>query len=140
MNRPRSSFAIKAEVNDLSADTFSFMAQKSMYGGKHVATGDRIFIFASENEGGSGLFARGIVTSHEDVPRTAAARQTPRVTITIKRTGTSRSPLGRAELRAARGGSGDDPEVELDFKLYRQATNKIIGLSDGAGEFLNQLF
>ena len=45
-------FAIKIEVKDLSAETFAFIAQKTMYGGKHVTNGDTIFVFASENEGG----------------------------------------------------------------------------------------
>ena len=54
-------FAIKAEVNDSEAQTFAFTAQKTMYGGKHIAKGDTIFVFASENEGGSGLIASGIV-------------------------------------------------------------------------------
>lgn len=44
-------FAIKAEVCDLRAKTFAFTAQKTMYGGKHVASGDTVFVFASENEG-----------------------------------------------------------------------------------------
>src|SRR5437763_1668413 len=47
-------FAIKAEVSDPSAETFAFNAQKTMYGGKHIAKGDTIFVFASENEGGQG--------------------------------------------------------------------------------------
>jgi len=34
-----------------------------MYGGKHIAVGDKVFVFASENEGGRGLIARGVVTS-----------------------------------------------------------------------------
>src|SRR4051812_43169000 len=50
-------FAIKAEVVDPQAKTFSFDRQKTMYGGRKVATGDRLFIFASENEGGPGLVA-----------------------------------------------------------------------------------
>jgi len=45
-------FAIKAEVSDLRAETFGFSAQKTMYGGKHIAKGDTIFVFASENESG----------------------------------------------------------------------------------------
>lgn len=45
-----------------------------MYGGKHIAQGDTIFIFASENEGGPGLVAAGIVTSAEATPKT---RQPP---------------------------------------------------------------
>ena len=58
-------FAIKAEVRDPRAKTFAFVAQKTMYGGKHIAEGDTIFVFASENEGGQGLIARGVVMSAE---------------------------------------------------------------------------
>ncbi len=49
-------FAIKAEVSDPWAETFAFSAQKTMYGGKHIAKGDTIFVFASENEGGPGAW------------------------------------------------------------------------------------
>jgi len=56
-------FAIKAAVSNPSAQTFGFSAQKTMYGGKHIAKGDAIFVFASENEGGPGLIASGVVTS-----------------------------------------------------------------------------
>ena len=51
-------FAIKAEVRDLRASAFAFTSQKTMYGGKRIAKGDTVFIFASENEGGHGLIAR----------------------------------------------------------------------------------
>ena len=34
--------------------TFAFTAQKTMYGGKLIAEGDEVFVFASENEGGQG--------------------------------------------------------------------------------------
>ena len=53
-------FAIKAKVTDLVAETFAFSAQKTMYGGKRIAKGDTIFVFASENEGGPGLIASGV--------------------------------------------------------------------------------
>jgi hypothetical protein len=53
-------FAIKAEVIDPSAKSFAFSAQKTMYGGKHIARGDTIFVFASENERGQGLIASGV--------------------------------------------------------------------------------
>ena len=56
-------FAIKTSVCDPGAKRFVFSAQKTMYGGKHIAKGDTIFIFASENEGGPGLIVSGIVTS-----------------------------------------------------------------------------
>ena len=73
-------FAIKAKVTDLFAETFAFNAQKTMYGGKRVAKGDAVFVFASENEGGPGLIASGIVTSSKSIPnKRGIARQTPRV-------------------------------------------------------------
>ena len=79
-------FAIKTEVSDPKAEAFAFRLQKTMYGGKHIAKGDVIFVFASENEGGPGLVASGIVTLAEATPRKpGVARQTPRVSITIKR-------------------------------------------------------
>jgi hypothetical protein len=64
-------FAIKAEVSNPWAETFAFSAQKTMYGGKHIAKGDRIFVFASENEGGAGLVASSIVTSTKTIARNA---------------------------------------------------------------------
>src|SRR5437867_5240305 len=92
-------FAIKAEVSDPWAEAFAFSEQKTMYGGKHIAKGDTIFVFASENEGGSGLVASGIVTSAEGLPKRGIARQTPRVSITIKRVALATRPLGRRELK-----------------------------------------
>ena len=62
-------FAIKAEVGDPWAETFAFSAQKTMYGGKHIAKGDTIFVFASENEGGAGLIASGVVTSAQAIAK-----------------------------------------------------------------------
>jgi hypothetical protein len=134
-------FAIKAEVHDPAARTFAFRAQKTMYGGKRVARGDRIFVFASENEGGRGLIAEGVVTSARAVPRkSGAARQTPRVSITVRRTAPARRRLGRNELRPFSEWADGRPETELNFKFYRQATNKIVGLSDGAAAFLRRFF
>jgi hypothetical protein len=89
-------FAIKAAVRDPQAETFVFTAQKTMYGGKQIAEGDVIFVFASENEGGAGLIARGVVTAAEAVARKPdLARQTPRVSVSIRRTATAKRPLGR---------------------------------------------
>lgn len=50
-------FAIKAEVPDPQATTFAFTEQKTMDGGRHIAEGDTVFVFASENEGGQGSAA-----------------------------------------------------------------------------------
>ena len=132
---------IKAEVNDSFAKTFTFSAQKTMYGGKHIAKDDKIFVFASENQGGPGLIASGVVTSTKPIAKkTGIARQTPRVSITVRRTAIAKRHLGRSELKRFSDWNDGRPETELNFKLYRQATNKIIGISDGAARFLNKLF
>jgi hypothetical protein len=134
-------FAIKAEVRDPRAKSFTFTAQKTMYGGKHIAEGDTIFIFASENEGGPGLVARGVVASAEAVAkRPGIERQTPRVSVTVKRTALAKRPMGRSELKPFKDWDDGRPETELNFKFYRQATNKIVGISDEAAAFLDACF
>ena len=134
-------FAIKAEVGNPRAKTFSFTAQKTMYGGKRIAEGDTVFVFASENEGGQGLVARGVVTSAEAIARKRGiARQTPRVSVTVRRTALARRPLGRSELKKFRDWDDGQPQTELNFKFYRQATNKIVGVSDEAAAFLARFF
>ena len=134
-------FAIKAEVSNPKAATFAFTAQKTMYGGKHIAKSDTIFVFASENEGGPGLIASGVVTSAEAIPRKRGiARQTPRVSITIRRTALAKRRVGRSELKLFSDWNNGRPETELNFKFYRQATNKIVGISDEAATFLDGFF
>jgi hypothetical protein len=134
-------FVIKAEIRDPRAKTFAFAAQKTMYGGKHIAAGDTIFMLASENEGGQGLIARGVVTSAEATARKrGVARQTPRVSVTVRRTGLAKRPLGRSELRRFTDWNDGQPATELNFKFYRQATNKIGGISDDAAAFLDGFF
>lgn len=134
-------FAIKAEVRDPAAKSFAFTAQKTMYGGKGIAEDDTIFIFASENEGGRGLVARGVVTAAKPIPRKPGIeRQTPRVSIVVKRVALAKRPLGRAELKPFADWKDRRPEAELNFKFYRQATNKIIGISDEAADFLATFF
>jgi len=128
-------------VSEARAKTFSFCAQKTMYGGKRIASGDTIFLFASENEGGSGLIASGVVTSAEATPRKRGiARQTPRVSITVTRTALAKRRLGRSQLKPFADWNDGRPETELNFKFYRQATNKIVGISDRAAAFLHGFF
>jgi len=130
-------YAIKAEVGNPGAATFEFRAQKTMYGGKRIAEGDTIFVFASENEGGPGLIASGVVTSAKAIAREAGVvRQTPRVSIAIRCTAHAKRRLGRSELKPFSNWNDGRPETELNFKFYRQATNKIVGISDQAATFL----
>jgi hypothetical protein len=134
-------FAIKAQVADPLAETFVFHAQKTMYGGKHVAEGDTVFVFASENEGGRGLIARGVVTAAEPVAkRPGVDRQTPRVSLAVRRIDMAKRPLGRGELKPFASWTDGQPQTELNFKFYRQATNKIVGISDEAAAFLEGFF
>ena len=51
-------FAVKAKVTDVSAKTFAFRAQKTMYGGKQITKGDSIFVFASYDQRALFCFAR----------------------------------------------------------------------------------
>jgi hypothetical protein len=134
-------FAIKAEVRDPRAMTFKFSAQKTMYGGKRIVKGDAIFVFASENEGGAGLVASGVVSSAKAIAKKPGiARQTPCVSITIKRIALAKRPLGRGELKPFSDWNDGRPETELNFKYYRQATNKIVGISDEAATYLRGFF
>jgi hypothetical protein len=134
-------YAIKVEIENLRATTFTFNAQKTMYGGKLIAKGDSIFIFASENEGGPGLIARGVVTSAKATPRKPGVeRQTPRVSITVTRRALVKKRLGRAELKPFSNWKDGRPETELNFKFYRQATNKIVGISAETAALLGRFF
>jgi hypothetical protein len=82
-----------------------------------------------------------VVTSAAAVAKKSGiARQTPRVSVTVKRTALSKRPLGRSELRRFREWDDGRPGTELNFKFYRQATDKIGGISDEAAAFLDAFF
>lgn len=134
-------YAIKVEITDTGRESYVFERQKTMYDGKKIARGDTIYLFASENEGGTGLFARGTVNRAEALPRKPGIeRQTPLVSIEVMVTARARKPLGRVELKAFRDWKDGRPESELNFKLYRQATNKVVAVSDAAASFLESHF
>ncbi len=134
-------FLIKFPVPNPRAASFAFDKARVMYGGRAIKPGDEIFVFASETSGGEGLIARGVVTAvtAHAKPR-GVARWTPRVSIAVKRTALARRPLGRAQLKAWRGKKDGSPQAELDFKFYRQATDKIGGISEEAAKFLRGFF
>lgn len=134
-------FAIKTAIDDLDAPAYEFAAQKTMYGGRTIVAGDTIYLFASENSGGAGLFARGIVTTAVNLPRKPGVeRQTPRVTISVRVEARARQRFGRANVKPFTAWGDGRPETELNFKCYRQATDKIVGLSEEASAFLASLF
>lgn len=134
-------FAVKAEIRDPQAEVFALLRQKTMYGGKRIAVGDAIYVFASENEGGRGLVARGIVVLAEAIAKEpGVARQTPRVNLSIRRTALAQRRLGRDELKPFSDWDDGRAETELNFKFYRQATNKIVGVSQEVSAFLDEFF
>jgi hypothetical protein len=134
-------YVVKTEIRDPRARAFVLANMKTMYGGKQIKAGDTIFVFASETEGGRGLVARGVVTKAAAVPlKPGVARQTPCVSIWVKTTAFAARALGRAELKAWRGINDGSGQAELDFKLYRQATNKLVGIEPAAVRLLQACF
>jgi hypothetical protein len=134
-------FVIRTGIHDLTAAVFTPGVQKTMYGGKRIAAGDTIFVFASENAGGRGLVARGVVLRAAPVPKPPdAGRQAPRVRVTIGHLARAARALGRGELRPFRQWDDGQPQTELNFKLYRQATDKIVGIAPATAAFLHGHF
>jgi hypothetical protein len=134
-------YVIKAQISDPPAKRFAFNAQKTMYGGKNIAEGDVVFLFASETDGGNGLVARGVVVTAEPTPKKrGVARWTPRVSVTVRRTALAKRSLGRAALKAFKTWKDGRPETELNFKFYRQSTNKIGRVTDETARFLDTFF
>jgi hypothetical protein len=85
--------------------------------------------------------ARGIVTSVTPTPvkrTTTKVRRTPRVT--VRPIAAAKRRLGRAQLRAFQDWEDGRPETELCFKFYRQATDKIAGISHSTAVFLHKFF
>jgi hypothetical protein len=132
-------YIVKEHVANISTPTFTFANAKTMYGGRKIAAGDVVYIFDSETQGGSGLCARGVVT---EVIRHVKpqGRVTPRVSIKVRRTAKAIRPFGRRELKGVAAQSDARPETEIWFKFYRQATNKIGGISENGSRFLDQHF
>ncbi len=125
-------FVVKAAPRPEGADWLEF-DEKTMWRGKDVQAGDQVFIFAAEHNGGHGLYAQGVVI---EAVRGAGSR----VSLKVKRMGNAIRPLGRAELRSFRDLPDLGPATKIDHKLYRQATNKIAGVSDAATAFLLSFF
>jgi len=48
--------------------------------------------------------------------------------------------MGRRELKHLTDWNDGQPGTELNLKFYRQAINKIVGLSDSAASFLSKCF
>jgi len=62
------------------------------------------------------------------------------VSIEVRRVAKAKRNLGRDDLKAFSDWDDGKPETELNFKFYRQATNKICGISEGTAAFLRKFF
>jgi hypothetical protein len=58
----------------------------------------------------------------------------------VRRTALATRRLGLNELKRFKDWQDGRPETELNFKFYRQATNKIVGVSDKTSAFLDSFF
>ena len=127
-------FAVKAAVGaPLQVGATITLVEKAMYGGWNVAAGAEIFVFDSDHHGGAGLCARGVITSVEHAPE-------HRWKVQIRIEARARRALGRGELRPYRDLDDGSPEGEIARKLYRQATNKFIAVSDAESALLTSYF
>jgi hypothetical protein len=82
-----------------------------------------------------------VISSAKAIPRKPGiAGQTPRVSVIIRRTALAKRRLGRSELKRFSDWNDGRPETELNFRFYRQATNKIVGISDETATFLRRFF
>ena len=71
-------YAIKAEIADPKARTLTFTAYKTMYGGKRIAAGDTVFVFASETQGGQASSRAASSLTPKRLLRSAASHATRR--------------------------------------------------------------
>lgn len=135
------SCVIKADMLTPLPATVTFTAQKTMYDGKNVSGGEEVFLFAGGKAGATGLVARGTVMTVSPVPRDAKAeRTTPRLTLSIRVEALAKRPLDRAELKGFDDWQDGQPQTELNFKFYRQATDKVCRISDTTAAFLRSYF
>lgn len=133
--------AIEADFHAPDATSLTGAAARRMSGGKAIADGDRVFLFDGETYGGAGLVATGIGTRAEAVPPTPGiVGQPPLVTVAIDCRALAQAPLGREQLKRFSDWDDGKPETELNFELYRQATDKIVGLTETTAHFHDGYF
>ena len=81
-----------------------------------------------------------VIAAEAVAKRRGVVRQTPRVSITVRCDAFARRPLGRGDLKPFTDWRDGRPETELNLKFYRQATDKIAGISSVAAAFLDTFF
>lgn len=135
------SFVLKTHLDEPIPKRLAFAGVKTMYGGKAIKAGDEVFLFASETSGGRGLAARGEVEqAHATARHPGPERQTPCVDLNLRVTALAHEQLGRTELKTFTDWDDGRPQSQLNFKLYRQATDKLCGVSPAVAQYLASFF
>jgi len=115
-----------------------FPAQKTMYGGRKIAAGDTVFLFVRGRDGAVLAGKATVLTARGDPPLPDVARQTPRVSVTLRMESQPVRALSRSDV--ARLATADPAVEELRFRFFRQATPKIGAVSDALAAFLESRF
>lgn len=115
---------IAADVGDTVG-----IEERPMYGGKDIDTGDSVFLWASEQQGGRGLWARGIVLL------VAPAGNKLGIEVRIDQLATA-DHYGIDQIAPHRDSSAETPIVGLAHKLYKHAHNKIAGVTSAEADLL----
>lgn len=107
--------------------------ERPMYGGKDIDIGDSVFLWASEQQGGRGLWARGIVL------HAAQAGNKLGIGVRIDQLATV-GHFGLDQIAPHRDSTADTPIIGLARKLYKHAHNKIAGVTNAEADLLLQHF
>ena len=109
------------------------IAERPMYGGKDIGPGDVVFLWASETQGGRGLWARGTVLKSE------VHQPQLRIDVRVDQMVTS-GHLGLEQIAPHRDSTENTPIVGLARKLYKHAHNKIAGATNGEADLMMGYF
>ena len=107
--------------------------ERPLYRGSEIASGAEVFLWASETQGGAGLWARGTVLGIEP------AAKKPVVTVRVEEMVNSGN-FGIDQIAPHRDSSADTPIVGLARKLYKHAHNKVARITVEEANLLRQLF
>lgn len=121
-----------APVSAQVGDTVQ-IEERAMYGGGAITPGAAVFLWASETQGGPGLWARGIALS---AGRGAAKLN---VTVRVEQVVNSRN-FGIEQIAPHRDSADGSAIAGLARKLYRHAHNKIAKITEPEASLLQQQF
>ncbi len=107
--------------------------ERPMYGGGEIASGADVYLWASETQGGAGLWARGTVLGVEP------GANKPVVTVRVEEMVNSGN-FGIEQIAPHRDSSANTPIVGLARKLYKQSHNKVARITTDEASLLQRLF